>query len=83
MNELAILQALDAIRAAIEQLPAAIVAEIQAQLIIEPDAPAAAPAVTVCQHPVDQRVDLGDGDWECGVRTCRFQYSANPLGAPK
>ncbi len=65
---------LKAIRAALEALPAAIVAAIAKDLIVQDDAEA---APVGCQHPTDSRVDLGDGEWECTARfngkVCQFR----------
>ena len=76
-DERAILIELKRMNAELKALPKRIVAEIEAVLLepVEPEVPPSAE----CQHPVDQRVDLGDGDWQCGVRTCRFQFVASGI----
>lgn len=79
VTDLDIYNELRAIRAVIEALPQAIVAEIAAKLI-EP-AETVEPAPAVCQHPEDKRVDLGDGDWDCGIRGCNHQHREQPQGA--
>lgn len=72
MTDHDILIELKLLRAEIKALPKAITAAIVADLLepIEPPAPPSAE----CQHPVDQRVDLGDGEWQCKVRMCGFHF---------
>ncbi len=64
---------------AIDALPAAIAKAVAAELL-EPVEPEPA-AVVGCQHPEDKRVDLGGGDWDCGVRGCHFQHR-EPVTVP-
>ena len=66
-----ILHALQRISAQLDALPSAITAAIMTDLLERVDEPAAEPG---CQHPADKRIDLGDGEWQCGVRACRFHY---------
>ena len=74
----ALLMELQAIRAAIEALPKAIAVAVRDELL-EPAPEESAPVG--CQHPTDKRVDLGDGDWDCGIRGCNYQHREAPVGA--